>query len=167
MSLLCPVFPTLSNTKGQSTVFLLCLEFLTLSVSPTVCRGDSGREGIQRAIVRQGEGDGFRNCLVEFSWEERGCFLLLWEDGGGRLGLRCFLHSLLGVSGLPSVPSFRLSTCARILQVLPQSQTRAARYGDSNWGNASPGGAKGPQAAATSAGLAHAPPTQSPAGRRS
>lgn len=79
MSLLCPVFPTLSNTKGQTTVFLLCLEFLTLSVAPTVCGGDCEREGrkYKELLSAKEEGDGFRNCLVKFSWEERGCFLLL------------------------------------------------------------------------------------------
>lgn len=45
VSAVCLVFPTLSNTKGQITVFLLCPEFPTLSVTPTVCRGDCGREG--------------------------------------------------------------------------------------------------------------------------
>lgn len=54
-----------------------------LSHPQCVWRGlwEGGKE-IQRAIVHQGEGDGFRNCLVKFSWEERGCFLLLQEAGG-------------------------------------------------------------------------------------
>lgn len=39
-----------------------------------------------------------------------------------------------------------------LLQFLPRFQTRAAHCVDSNWENASPGGARGPQAAATNAG---------------
>lgn len=45
VSVVCLVFPTLSHTKGRITVFLLCPEFPTLSVTPTVCGGDCEREG--------------------------------------------------------------------------------------------------------------------------
>lgn len=82
----------------------------SLSCPHRVWRGlrEGGKE-IQRTIVRQGKGDGFRNCLVKFSWEERGCFLLLWEGGGGR-----DRGSGAWASGLPSVPSLGLSsTCTK------------------------------------------------------
>jgi hypothetical protein len=52
------VFHALSNTKGQTTVFLLCLEFLTLSVTPTVCGGDCGREGRKYKELLSARGKG-------------------------------------------------------------------------------------------------------------
>lgn len=59
-----------------------------LSNTHCVWRGlwEGGKEIQRRAIVHQGEGDGFRNCLVKYSREERGCFLLLREAEGGGTG---------------------------------------------------------------------------------
>lgn len=98
-----------------------------LSNPHCVWRGlwEGGKE-IQRAIVHLGEGDGFLNCLVKFSREERGCFLLLREAGGGGTGrTRVLALSTLaaGASG-----NFCLSTCLRTdfsFQVLPQSQDQS------------------------------------------
>lgn len=72
-----------------------------LSNPHCVWRGlwEGGKE-IQRAIVHPGEGDGFRNCLVKFSWEERGCFLHLLEGVElAGLDLQLSLLLLLGASG--------------------------------------------------------------------